>query len=148
MDISRPPRLPLAPIYRKIKQTVGPECRLSKDAYRLLREYLHHEIEFIALKAWRVAKHSGRKTIMAKDIKLAIEEFRLMPLSSIDLGIPVEEEEDIVLDTGFVELDTEKSEEEIEIEVVEEKKKELFLKNFDKEVEEVKIASRLRKMDI
>lgn len=46
--------------------------RISKDALEELRDVLEEYANRIAIKAWRIAQHSERNTLLEKDIELAI----------------------------------------------------------------------------
>lgn len=63
--------LPAAPIARIIKN-VGAK-RVSADGVETLREIMEDFGTEIARAAYEIAKHSGRKTVMGKDIKLALK---------------------------------------------------------------------------
>ncbi|OYT42498.1 MAG: histone [Candidatus Altiarchaeales archaeon ex4484_43] len=62
--------IPLAPIERIIRRAGG-GIRVSEDATRELRELLEEMAEQISERAAKLAKHAGRKTVNAEDIKLA-----------------------------------------------------------------------------
>ncbi len=61
--------LPLAAM-EKILKNVGAE-RVSDKAKVALKEVMEENAEDIAKRAWDIARHAGRKTIKAGDIKLA-----------------------------------------------------------------------------
>ena len=63
--------LPLAPVARLIKN-VG-AARVSEDAAAAMQEVIEDYATGVAQKAWNLAKHAGRKTVKAEDIKLAIK---------------------------------------------------------------------------
>jgi len=61
--------LPIAAM-EKILKNVGAE-RVADKAKSALKEVIEERAEEIAKKAWDIARHAGRKTIKAGDIKLA-----------------------------------------------------------------------------
>ncbi len=61
--------IPKAPVARIILNAGAP--RVSADATDIFTEILTEIAEDIASQAVKIAKHSGRKTIQAGDIKLA-----------------------------------------------------------------------------
>ncbi|RLE57345.1 MAG: histone [Thermoprotei archaeon] len=63
------PELPLAPIDR-IFHKAGAE-RVSEEATYVLRDILEAIAYEIAREAIELARHAGRKTVMAEDVKLA-----------------------------------------------------------------------------
>ncbi|ASJ04222.1 MULTISPECIES: archaeal histone HpkA [Thermococcus] len=63
--------LPIAPIDRLIRKA-GAE-RVSEEAAKVLAEYLEEYAVELARKSVQFARHAGRKTVKAEDIKLAIK---------------------------------------------------------------------------
>ncbi|MDR3292137.1 MAG: histone family protein [Methanobrevibacter sp.] len=63
--------LPIAPVARLLKNA-GAE-RISEDAKVVLVEALENYATVVAEKSLSYAKHTGRKTVKAGDINLAVE---------------------------------------------------------------------------
>ncbi|MCE5214217.1 MAG: histone family protein [Methanobacterium sp.] len=64
--------LPIAPVGRIIKNAGAP--RISKDAKVALTKILEDKGLEIALDAISLAKHSGRKTVMKRDVDSAVND--------------------------------------------------------------------------
>jgi histone H3/H4 len=62
--------IPLAPVERIIRRAGG-DVRVSEDATKELRDVLEEMAEQISERAAKLARHAGRKTVIADDIKLA-----------------------------------------------------------------------------
>ncbi len=63
--------LPVAAMEKLLKKAGAP--RVSNSAKEELRGVLENYAEEIGEKAFKFAKHSGRKTVKADDIKLAVK---------------------------------------------------------------------------
>lgn len=63
--------LPVAPVARLVRNA-GAE-RVSEDASEALAQLLEEYGKNVARKAVSLAKHAGRKTVKAEDIRQAIE---------------------------------------------------------------------------
>jgi histone H3/H4 len=61
--------LPIAACERIIRKATG--LRVGKDAAEAMAEYLEEVGAVISKEAGRYAKHAGRKTVKAGDVKLA-----------------------------------------------------------------------------
>ena len=62
--------IPIAPVKRLIKNAGA--ARISDDAAMALAEAIEEYAEDVSLQAVKLAKHAGRKTVTADDIKLVI----------------------------------------------------------------------------
>ncbi|HLC86061.1 MAG TPA: histone family protein [Candidatus Nanoarchaeia archaeon] len=63
--------LPLAAMEKLLKNCGAP--RVSEDAKEALREALEDYAEKVGEMAAKISQHSGRKTVKAGDIKLALK---------------------------------------------------------------------------
>ena len=61
--------LPIAAVERLIRKAGAP--RVSESGAAALRDLLEEHAMRIAAKAVKLAKHAGRKTVTAEDIRLA-----------------------------------------------------------------------------
>ena len=66
--------VPFAPVERIMKEATS--ARISTGAVEAMTEELISFGKKIGDKAWKLAQHSGRKTITGKDIKLAYEQMK------------------------------------------------------------------------
>ncbi len=62
--------IPLAPVERIIRRSGG-DVRVSEEATRELRDFIEDMAEQVSEMAAKFARHAGRKTVNAEDIKLA-----------------------------------------------------------------------------
>ena len=65
--------IPFAPVEREIKKSTTQ--RVSAGAVEQATEEMIRRAKKITEKAWDLAKHSGRKTLKAEDIKLAHDHY-------------------------------------------------------------------------
>ncbi len=63
--------LPAAAMEKLLKKVGAP--RVSQSAKEALREVLENYGELVGDKAVKLAAHSGRKTVKAEDVKLAVK---------------------------------------------------------------------------
>ena len=64
--------IPRAPVARLLFKA-GAE-RVSQDAVSAFAEVIHNIAEDIGSKSARIARHSGRKTVQDKDVRLAAKQ--------------------------------------------------------------------------
>lgn len=67
-------QIPFAPIERLMKSNTN--LRVSADAIESMTEELIRTGKEIGEKAWKIAQHSGRKTVIGSDIKLAYDQLK------------------------------------------------------------------------
>lgn len=72
------PEIPLAPLDR-IFHKAGAE-RVGEDATQALRDILEYIAFDIASKSIELARHAGRKTVTADDVKTAIRIIKCIPV--------------------------------------------------------------------
>ena len=63
-------QLPVAPVERIIREN-GLAQRVSTSAAKLLAEVMEEYGTNVAVRAVKLARHAGRKTVTAEDIRLA-----------------------------------------------------------------------------
>jgi len=73
------PEIPLAPIERIFKKA-GAE-RVGEDAIIALRDVLENVAYEVSVKSIELAKHAGRKTVSADDVKAVERIFKCINLS-------------------------------------------------------------------
>jgi len=73
------PEIPAAPIDR-IFHKAGAE-RVSEDAVQVLRDVLEQIAYELASKSIEAAKHAGRKTVTADDVRLIIRLLKCIPIT-------------------------------------------------------------------
>ena len=66
--------LPLAAMEKIIRKVGGGDIRVSDKAKVALKAVVEEQAEDLALKAWRLATHAGRKTVKERDITLAAKQ--------------------------------------------------------------------------
>ncbi len=74
------PEIPLAPVERIFKRA-GAE-RVGEDAVIALRDVLENVAYELAVKSIELAKHAGRKTVSADDVKAVVRIFRCISLTT------------------------------------------------------------------
>jgi histone H3/H4 len=74
------PEFPLAPIDR-IFHKAGAE-RVGEDAIQALRDILEYIAFDIAVRSIELARHAGRKTVTADDVRTVIRVLRCIPVST------------------------------------------------------------------
>jgi len=62
-------RLPANAVERLLKKA-GAD-RVAGEAAEALRDFVSAEARDLARRAWQLAEHAGRKTVLAEDVKLA-----------------------------------------------------------------------------
>lgn len=68
-DMAEKPAITLQPLRRMIKRAGGK--RVSDDAALELAKYLEEKAKLLAVEGKKISEHSGRRTVMKHDIKLA-----------------------------------------------------------------------------
>lgn len=63
--------LPIAPVKRIIKE--NGISRVSDEAAEILADAMEEYAEYIAVEAVKLAKHAGRKTVVADDVKFVLD---------------------------------------------------------------------------